>query len=246
MSRTFRIETNLVKVHPDWVVAIKPAPLLIHPTRPDGEYTFWQALQEHFPGEELCLMNRLDRETSGLVLASRHRATSSKLGKMAMNRRIQKSYYALVHGTPPDEGLIDQPLGRKTDFEPSPIYVLQIVHPQGKAAQTRYRRVETRHYRKQPVSLVEVELLTGRMHQIRVHFQFIGHPIIGDKLYGPSTDYYLQTVASGWNDSMLDALWLRRQALHAHQMAFMWNDEPVRISIPLPDELAQFWKACDP
>lgn len=232
------------RVTPDWVIAEKPAPLLIHPTRPDGEPTFWKAMLDQFPGEELCLMNRLDRETSGLVLVSRNKETSSILGKMGMERRIQKSYLALVSGEPPDEGEIDQPLLRRADVEESPTYVQQIVHPEGKPARTRFRKLETRQHGKQAISLLEVELLTGRMHQIRVHFQHLGFPVIGDKLYGPDLEYYLRVHRDGWDDSMLEGLLLRRQALHAHRLAFDWKDEHIEVISPLPDDLRSFWEGC--
>jgi 23S rRNA pseudouridine1911/1915/1917 synthase len=239
MTRPSPIE--IIAENPDWIIASKPAPLLIHPTRPDGEITFWHLLQQQFPGEHLCLMNRLDRETSGLVLVSRNKETSSLLGKMAMNRLIHKRYLALVQAVPPESGLIDQPIARKSDFGKSNIYVLQIIHPQGKSAQTRYRRLETRVHQDQPVSLIEVELLTGRMHQIRVHLQSIGHPVIGDKLYGPDTNYYLRVVESGWNEDMKEKLLLRRQALHASHLEFTWQGKNISVDSTLPADLNDFW-----
>lgn len=189
-------------------------------------------------------MNRLDRETSGLVLLSRNKETSSTLGKMGMARKIQKSYFALVSGKPPEKGEIEQPILRRADIEPSPTYVQQIVHPDGKHASTRFRTLETRYHRDNPISLVEVELLTGRMHQIRVHFQHIGFPVIGDKLYGPDMEYYLQVHRNGWDDSMLEGLLLRRQALHAHRLAFEWKGESIEVTSPLPDDLRSFWERC--
>jgi len=244
MSEAFSHQIDLVQETKDWIAATKPAPLLIHPTRPDNEYTFWHALQERYPAEELFLLNRLDRETSGLVLVSRNKEASSTLGKMMMNRAIHKRYLALVEGQPPATGSIDQPIGRKSDFESSDIYVLQIIHPDGKQALTRYRTIETRRHQDQPVSLLEVELLTGRMHQIRVHLQSIGHPVIGDKLYGPDPSHYLRVVEHGWSDGMLEHLHLRRQALHASFLEFEWQEKTISIQSPLPADLLEFWNAC--
>ncbi len=237
---------KIIRQEADWIIAEKPAPLLIHPTRPDGEPTFWNALQEEFPNESLCLMNRLDRETSGLVLISRNTVAASTLGKMVMARQIHKSYLALVAGEAPVAGVIDQPIGRKSDFEASDIYVLQIIHPEGKSAETHYRRIETRVYKGQPISLLEVELLTGRMHQIRVHLQSIGHSVIGDKLYGPDTSYYLRVVENGWSEDMKDRLYIRRQALHASNMEFQWQGTSISTHSSLPKDLLEFWNSCKP
>jgi len=163
-----------------------------------------------------------------------------------MNRLIRKRYLALVKGCPPEQGIIDQPIGRKSDFETSEIYVLQIIHPNGKLAKTKFQRLETRIFRDHPVSLIEIELLTGRMHQIRVHFQHIGYPVIGDKLYGPDTKFYLQVVESGWHPSMIDQLYIRRQALHASYLEFEWQGKIVSFNSPLPDDLQKFWDSCTP
>ncbi|MGF1678870.1 MAG: RluA family pseudouridine synthase [Candidatus Methylacidiphilales bacterium] len=237
---------QVVREHPDWLVVDKPAPLLIHPTRPDGEFTLWHSLQESYPDEQLCLLNRLDRETSGLVLVGRHPAASSCLGKMAMERVIEKRYLAIVHGVTEPDGEIAARIGRRASFEPADIYVEQIIHPDGKPALTRFCRLETRAILDHPFSLLSVELMTGRMHQIRVHFQSIGHPVVGDKLYGPDRRYYLKVVESGWEESMRSDLLLRRQALHACRLAFTYQGEDVCVESPLPEELVSFWDGMNP
>ncbi|MEM6884157.1 MAG: RluA family pseudouridine synthase [Verrucomicrobiota bacterium] len=235
---------DIVREEYDWLIVSKPAPLLIHPTRPDDEFTLWHALQERYPADNLFLLNRLDRETSGLVLVSRNKETSSCLGKMMMHRLIHKRYLALVSGATPPNDRIDAPIGRKSDFEVSDIYVQQIIHPAGKAAQTHYRTLETRQYQGQAVSLLEIELLTGRMHQIRVHLQSTGHPVIGDKLYGPDPAHYLRVVEHGWSNDMLESLHLRRQALHASRLEFEWGGEVISIQSELPKDLQSFWDSC--
>ncbi|MEM6821424.1 MAG: RluA family pseudouridine synthase [Verrucomicrobiota bacterium] len=236
---------RLIEDHSDWCIVNKRAPLLIHPTRPDGENTLWHELQRYFKEQDLFLVNRLDRETSGLVLVSKNKTTSSYFGRLTMERGIRKRYYAFVHGIPKATGIIDEPIGRRCDFEDSPIYVQQIVHPKGSSAVTEYTTLETRYRDKTPVSLLEIKLHTGRMHQIRVHLKHIGTPVVGDKLYGSHSDLYLECVKSGWNDLMLERLWIRRQALHAFQMEFPWKNEDVRIQTSLPSDLQVFWDGLD-
>jgi len=237
---------TILRETPDWIGVDKPAPLLIHPTRPDNEPTLWQRLCKRYPGESLCLLNRLDRETSGIVLVGRHPEASSILGKKIQARQIRKNYLALVRGIPPEYGEISAPILRKAKVEEASIYVEQIVHPLGKPCQTRFRRIDTRTFNSFPVSLCDIELLTGRMHQIRVHLRHIGFPVVGDKLYGTDPRFYIQVARDGWDDSLLKDLWLRRQALHAHRMSFEFNQDPVVLETAFPNDLKIFWDNLHP
>lgn len=228
----------------DWLVVEKPAHLLIHPTRPDGTHTLWHELLEAYPGETLSLMNRLDRETSGLVLVSRHRQAASLFGKMTMRREIQKDYLALVEGEAPEEGAIDVPLDRLGKYrQESPIYLKQGVVPEGYPAQTYFKRLGVRMYSTvKKISLLEVRLGTGRLHQIRVHLAHIGHPVIGDKIYGPDEMCYLRFIETGWTSELEEILCLSRHALHAYSLKFAWEGRDHEITIPLPEDLKNFWE----
>jgi 23S rRNA pseudouridine1911/1915/1917 synthase len=125
---------------------------------------------------------------------------------------------------------------------PSRIYVKQGVIGKGYPSVTRFRRLDhrtdtlKRHY-----SLLDLELETGRLHQIRVHLQHIGHYVIGDKLYGPDDQCYLDFIDRGWTDELALKLILSRQALHAYRVAFTWKDQSVRVEIPLAQDLQKFW-----
>jgi 23S rRNA pseudouridine1911/1915/1917 synthase len=232
---------NFVLQTPDWMAVSKPPHLLIHPTRPDGEKNLWDEVRAQFPEEPLSLVNRLDRDTSGLVLVARSPEAASTLGKMTMERKIGKRYLALVSGEAPEEGTIDAPIGRLCAYRDHPIYVQQGVLEEGQPAVTHFRKLDERLKGDQPVSLLEVTLETGRLHQIRVHLQHLGLPVVGDKLYGPDNRFYLDCIEHGWTAEMEQALWIRRHALHAYAMEFVWKRQERRIAIPLAEDLLQFW-----
>ena len=157
-------------------------------------------------------------------------------------REFRKSYLAVVWGWPEkDEFLIDGPLLRRGEVSetPSAIWVKQIVHPDGKESCTRFEVV--RRFRRETTNgdrfaLLRCFPLTGRMHQIRVHASHAGHPIVGDKLYGPREGCYTEFIETGWTADLARVLLLGRQALHAATLAwenFAWES-------PLPMDLATF------
>jgi 23S rRNA pseudouridine1911/1915/1917 synthase len=238
---------EIVMQHADWLVAFKPANQLIHPTRPDSKNTFWHELIESFPNEKLSIINRLDRETSGLVLVSRNSETASILGKMTMARSIRKEYLALVFGKPLEQGTINTPLDRLGKHQESKIYLKQGIILNGNSATTHYQTIETRaHSSGSPISLVKIELETGRLHQIRVHMASIGHFVIGDKIYGADENCYLQFIETGWTPHLESKLWLNRHALHAHSLSFEWEKETQHIELPLATDLLNFWNSLLP
>ncbi len=231
----------------EWIVVDKPAPLQIHPSKPDGKVTLWHALREVLAfeianGGQVSIINRLDRETSGLVLVAKTAAAARRFGLLMMHRKIAKEYLALVWGWPVrDEFTIDAPLAREGDHGESRIYLKQAVHPEGAHART-VVKVEKRFAREtsngQHFALVRVFPETGRMHQIRVHLAHTGHAVVGDKIYGPDEENYLRFIETGWTDELARTLLLPRHALHSaglkiHEAAFQaeWR-------APLPDDLA--------
>jgi len=231
---------------PDFLVVDKPPNLLAHPTRPDGAPTLLGWLQERYPGEFVALVNRLDRETSGTVLVARSPETASKLGAMTMKREIEKTYLALVTGrVATDHGLIDAPMGRLGISEENPIWLRRgiIPHddPQGRKtqdAQTEYWTLTAT----ETCSLLRLRAHTGRLHQLRVHLAHLGHPVLGDKIYGPNPLLYLKFIAEGWTAEHQRILTLPRHALHAHQIRFPWNGENLTFTAPLREDMSDLMK----
>jgi 23S rRNA pseudouridine1911/1915/1917 synthase len=198
-------------------------------------------------GARLSIINRLDRETSGLVLVAKNREAARVLGKAMMRRRVEKAYLALVHGWPVRETFaVEGPLRRRGEFDATtPVHLMQAVHPEGAASRTDVRVLGRWTSPgptgdSQPFALVEARPETGRMHQIRVHLSHAGHPVVGDKLYGPGgPGVYLRFIESGWTESLQRELHLPRHALHSCRLA-VDTEEWGRLAFdaPLPADLA--------
>jgi 23S rRNA pseudouridine1911/1915/1917 synthase len=254
-------EPAILAQHPDFLVVAKPPNLLSHPTRPDGKPTLLGWLQEKFPGEFVALVNRLDRETSGTILVARSPEAASKLGGMTMRREIHKHYLAFVSGhVEPEHGVIDAPLGRLGISPENPIWlrmgVIPLDDPQGRktaSARSEFWRLAVSLGGRRPpgdgigesndsgspISLLRLQAHTGRLHQLRVHLAHIGHPVIGDKIYGPNPLLYLKFIAEGWTEEHQRVLGLSRHALHAHELRFEWNGESFAFIAPLPEDLRE-------
>jgi len=224
----------------DYVVVNKPAPLKVHPGSPDGAPTLYDELRgllayELLLGGQISIINRLDRETSGVTLVAKNAAAARKFGIAMMERRFVKTYHAIVRGAPTWEQCeCDGPILRKGDITPSPIYVKQMVHPEGTACLTAFRVLQRFH---PDFTLIECRPHTGRMHQIRVHLAHLGHPIVGDKIYGPDETCYLNFIETGWTDDLATRLLMRRHALHAAQLELRGEGDWIA---PLPEDMAMF------
>jgi 23S rRNA pseudouridine1911/1915/1917 synthase len=238
-----RVDPEIVAQEAGFLVVAKPAHLLSHPTRPDGRPTLLGWLQEKFPGEFVALVNRLDRETSGAILVARTPEAASRLGSLTMQRLIRKDYVALVSGrVEAEEGVIDAPLGRLGISESNPIWLRQGVispdDPAGRkstAARTTFRRLAVGR----EATLLRLRAETGRLHQLRVHLAHAGHPVLGDKIYGPDPELYLKFIASGWTDEHARLLPLDRHALHAEQIGFPWEGEERDVRVAMPADMRE-------
>ncbi len=235
-SRQEALDQGLVVLEtPDFLVANKPPQMLCHPTYPGGVPTLLCYLDPFRIDGFLAPVNRLDRETSGLVLLARTAAAASALGKTWMAREVRKDYLALARGIVlPDHLWIEAPLLRKSDVMPSAVGVRQIVHPDGMPSRT---EVWVMH-RKPGVTLLRLRLHTGRMHQVRAHLEWIGHPLVGDKLYGQDDSLYLKMVGGKHSGHGLP---LPRHALHSSSLQFAWHGKPFHLTAPLPHDLQQFF-----
>jgi len=231
----------------DYLVVNKPAPLQIHPSKPkDNGLTLWDGLRELLSyelvnGGQVSIINRLDRETSGLVLIAKNSATARRFGKAMMRRQMQKSYLAIVHGHPDWESrIVEAPIVRATEVTECDIFVKQIVHEAGASCTSEFR-VQQRWLRDgQPFSLIQALPHTGRMHQLRVHLSHVGLPVVGDKLYGVDESCYLEFIRTGWTDSLASRLILPRQALHSHRLEVRDEGSQLAWDAPLTKDLAAF------
>jgi 23S rRNA pseudouridine1911/1915/1917 synthase len=242
---TIPARLEIVAESPGWIVVNKPPLLQVHPSKPSDAATMWHLLRDLLAfelanGGQVSIINRLDRETSGLVLIAKSRAGARRFCTLMEQGRIAKEYAVIVRGWPAaDQFAIDAPLLRQGIHRPSRIYLRQCVHPQGAAARTRFQvlRRFTRP-RDGPFSLLRAFPESGRMHQIRVHLAHAGHPVVGDKIYGPSEEHYLEFIETGWTPALEAALLLRRHALHSALLEI--PDEGLRWEAPLAPDMAGF------
>jgi 23S rRNA pseudouridine1911/1915/1917 synthase len=224
----------------------KPANLLIHPTGPGRPDTLWDELRrflafEIVNGATISFINRLDRETSGLVLVAKTGEAARLLGLRIAQHRIMKTYMAIVFGSPAESTfVVDQPLLRQGTVRPSKIWLKQAVHPDGAPALTAFRILTRFALRGRSFALIEAEPKTGRTHQIRVHLAHAGYPIVGDKIYGPDENCYLEFIQSDWSPALEAKLLLRRQALHAARLSFEFDGTSFSFEAPLPPDLQDF------
>lgn len=181
----------------DLVVIEKPAGLLSVPGRlPEHQDSAYLRVLEKYPQAKIT--HRLDMATSGILMFAKHRDAEVAVSKMFQARTVKKNYIALIQGKLEGEGCVEVPL--ITDWENRP---RQMVHFElGKAAKTVYQALD--YSQAEDISRVLLTPVTGRSHQLRVHMQYIGHPITGDKLYHPEP---YQSP-------------LKRMALHASYLAF--------------------------
>jgi 23S rRNA pseudouridine1911/1915/1917 synthase len=226
-------------VYRDEVLTVvdKPAGLPVHPSATYHRNTLTNLLRERFgePTPQIC--HRLDRETSGLVICAVSGSDEVAVKHQFANRLVDKEYLAIVRGrVAQDHGQIDVPLRRAREG----LHLLMEAHPDGLPSSTEYRVMARRGDR----TLVHLRPHTGRQHQLRVHLAEIGHPIIGDKLYGPDgASAFLERIEKGMTDELRARLGHERHALHAYRctIAHPRTQERVTFTAPLAPDLALLW-----
>lgn len=229
---------HIVYEDEDLMVIDKPADMPVHPSIGNYENTLANAAAWYFHRQDIpfvfrCI-NRLDRDTTGLLILAKHMLSGAILSDQMKKRAIHRTYLAITEGKTDPAGTIDSPIGR-TDQS---LILRQVDHENGDSACTHYLQKcwhpktfypETLPVPQDGLSLVQLQLETGRTHQIRVHMTSIGHPLIGDTLYNPET-----------------AL-MNRQALHSYRLAFTHpvTGASLEFTSPLPEDMAEFFPDCN-
>ena len=212
---------NIIYEDEDLMVINKPADMPIHPSQNNYENTLANAVAYYFSQQGIpfvyrCI-NRLDRDTTGLLILAKHMYSASLLSDMVKNRFIHREYIAIADGNVNDEGIIDAPIARVKDST----IEREVNFTDGDFARTHYKCLK----RKNGYSLVSLKLETGRTHQIRVHMKYIGHALLGDFLYNP------------------DYTFMKRQALHSYRLTFTHpiTKEKLTFTAPLPPDMEKLF-----
>lgn len=215
-----KLALDIIYEDEDLLVLNKPAGMPIHPSLNNYTNSIANALAYYFQSQGKPFIfrccNRLDRDTSGLTIVSKHLVSGSILSDMTKYRKVHREYLAIVRGSvTPSEGTIQAPLGRKDGT----IIERTVDWEHGEDAVTHYKVVKEANGH----SLVSLHLETGRTHQIRIHMKYLGYPLIGDYLYNPDMEY------------------MTRQALHSHHMEFTHpiTGEHMSFTAPLPEDMAR-------
>ncbi len=224
-----------LELTPDWLVVNKPGLVVCHPSK-HGPWSSLVGAARAWLGEAVLHMpSRLDRETSGVVVLVRRRNLASAMQRAIQSGLARKSYLAILEGELASAAEVDLPIGRATD---SHVFLKQAVRAGGCTACTRFTPLEHRAGR----TLARIEPETGRLHQIRVHAAAIGHPVCGDKLYGPDETLFLEFLRCGLTERHRRLLGAERQMLHAERIEFELPSGAVAFHAPPAADLLAFWE----
>ncbi|QXM05479.1 RluA family pseudouridine synthase [Crassaminicella indica] len=214
------IPVEVVYEDVDLLIVNKQPGIVVHPTRRHPTGTMANALINYMikKGEsfKIRFVNRLDRDTSGLIIIAKNPYAQQELSKQMQENKVEKIYLSVVKGVIKEhKGTIDEPIGR-----PDPDNIQRKVYAQGQPSITHYEVID----RLDDATVIRVKLETGRTHQIRVHMSHIGYPLIGDELYG-----------------YVDEKLIKRQALHAEKLIFYQprTNELIEVTAPIPKDIKQ-------
>lgn len=220
----------------DLLVIDKPGWVVCHPSKNGPWSSLVGACREWSGLSTLHLVSRLDRETSGLILLAKHRAAARFYQSALEKRRVKKSYLAILHGELKEPVTVRKPLAK--DLQSAISTKVEVRRSNSaRSAETAFRPLGGGG----GYTLAEVAPLTGRKHQIRAHALWLGHPVVGDKLYGQPDSVFLEFIEQGWTPRLGEILPMRRQALHCARLAF---DDAATFAAPLAWDMAQFCREC--
>jgi len=215
---------DIVAIHDDFLIINKPAGLTVHhskdyspePTLVHGLLHRFQEFQEFTDSDRPGIVHRLDKQTSGLLIVARNERSLAEFSRMFKEREVKKEYLAVVKGHPDPQGTIDLPIGR----HPVERNKMSHVSYSPKDATTEYTVMQ--YY--DSCTLLRVRLITGRTHQIRVHFSAKGHGLLGDTMYGLASKRHGPTSQ------------IKRQALHAWRLSFTYKGTVFSYFCPVPTD----------
>jgi len=237
-ARPEEMDLDIVYEDEDLLVVNKTADMVVHPAFGNWSGTLVNGLLHHTqrnlssaddetlrPG----IVHRLDKDTSGLLVVAKNDTAHQKLAEQFAEKEAERTYWAIVWGNPPEEGMIEGRIGRS----PHDRKIMTILKDRGKEAITHFTRLEVFDH----LALLEIRLETGRTHQIRVHMQHSGYYVFGDQTYGGNTVRYGPNTGSRKN--MFKNLFAKMpsQALHAKTLGFIHptTEEYVEFDSPLPE-----------
>ena len=222
------LRSSIIFEDDDIVVFNKPGWFVCHPSKRGPWSSLVGATRELLGLDTIFLVGRLDRETSGVVLMAKNQAAGRIWQKALEQKQVKRTYLAILEGELNEEVQVAGFVGNDPD---SKVFVKQRVTEKSRTS----KKADTRFfplYCAEGYTFVSVVTKTGRKHQIRLHAQSIGFPLVGEKLYGHDESYYLNFCESGWNSSWMDELGMDRQALHARRFGYLDKDEIFEAEIP--------------
>ena len=222
------LRSSIIFENCDIIVMNKPGWFVCHPSKHGPWSSLVGATRELLNLDSVYLVGRLDRETSGVVVMAKNQPVGRIWQKALEEKRVKRTYLAILEGELNEQIKVDGYVGNDPE---SKVFVKQRVTAKSRTS----KKAETHFcplYCAEGYTFVSVVTQTGRKHQIRLHAQSVGLPLVGEKLYGHDESYYLKFCESGWNSSWMEKLGMDRQALHARRFGYLDRGKIFEAEIP--------------